>query len=468
MKTLLLKFIFWIALLFILMGLLIFVPLSIILPRKITSQIIMRDIRIAHYLTREIQEPLLSNNELTVRLRLEDRLNDLVDAEYIFIQGEDGNVRFSTFKKGIPRGLLDINPLSVQEVKNRKKASDEEVHSVKEFLADGKRVYDIAVPLLSGELGSLHLGVSLDSKRAEIAEFTKINYYVGMIILIGLGVGILIFTLLGLFLSSRIMKLREFAAKIGSGNLEGRISIKTKDELGSLAASFNEMAGHLKEKIEKIKSLIYLEERNRIALEFHDGIAQDLADIIQRLELCERLFKMDPRKAIDELTTLRSNTRTVLNKTRQVIYDLKLPRDSDFNLQESLKNYMKCYESQSGIKVKLDSSGSPIDCTTDKLKNIYYIITEALTNIKKHSLARNVAVQLVSNDGAGIVINIRDDGQGFNVAEAEVSASVSGKWGLTAMRQRAHSLGGDMTIRSAPGLGTDISVAIPFKKEKVQ
>jgi len=73
MKTLRSKFILSICALFILVGVLIFLPLSLILPEKITSQILKRDIKIAQYLSREVQEPLLVNNKLGVTFLLEDR-----------------------------------------------------------------------------------------------------------------------------------------------------------------------------------------------------------------------------------------------------------------------------------------------------------------------------------------------------------------------------------------------------------
>ena len=111
MRTLRAKFIFWISLLFTIMGILIFISLSKIIPEKISSLILKRDIRIAHYLSREISEPLLINNKLAIKLLLEDRLENLDDALYIFIQSRDGSIISSTFKDRFPKRLLDINSI---------------------------------------------------------------------------------------------------------------------------------------------------------------------------------------------------------------------------------------------------------------------------------------------------------------------------------------------------------------------
>lgn len=452
MRTLKSKFIFWICSLFILTGIIIFIPLSIILPDKISSQILKRDIRIAHYLSREVCELLFINNKLALKLLLEDRLENLSDAIYIFIRGRDDAIISSTFQEGFPKGLLRINNPS------------ENLYSVSKLNINGKRAYDIAIPLLRGELGSLHLGVSLESSKTEIAEFTKINYYVAIVIFIGMGVGILIFTLLSVFLSDRIKKLEDFATKVGKGDLNDTIDIRTKDEIGSLAASFNKMVVDLKEKIETIKRLSYLEERNRIAVEFHDGIAQDLATIIKRLELCEELFKNEPAEGFAELKTLTDNTKDILDKTRQAIFDLKLPQGADFNLLNNLKNHIRDYQKQYNINIKFIVFGPLNNIPMDKSKSIFYIISEALTNIRKHACAKNAELRLEYSGNNELIIDIKDDGQGFDLKEAESSAPNRGKWGLMGMRQRAVSLGGTMLINTVPDLGTEISFDIPLSK----
>jgi two-component system sensor histidine kinase DegS len=225
------------------------------------------------------------------------------------------------------------------------------------------------------------------------------------------------------------------------------------------------MVGSLKEKIETIRRLSYFEERDRIATEFHDGLAQNLADIIKRLELCEKLFKMNRLSAFEELRGLRENTKNILNDTRQVISNLKLPRDADFNLADSLCNYIESYRKQHHIDVKLDLLGS-INCIpSDKAKPIYCIVLEALTNIRKHSLAKNIDLRLEYTESNELVISIEDNGYGFDIGEVELSTLASGKWGLTTMRQRAKSLGGTLVISSIPNQGTKVSVNIPLADE---
>ena len=458
MKTLRAKFIFWICLLFCSIGAFIYLSLSIILPQKLSEQILKRDIKIAQYLSREVQEPLLVNNKLALKLLLEDRFEGMGDIIYIFIRSRDSGIIVSTFQKGFPRGLMHINDKIFELQK-----SAEDIYHVDKFIVGNKKGYDIAIPLLKGELGVLHVGVSLESSKAEIATFSKIKYYVAIVIFIGLGIGILIFALLGIFLSNRIIKLKNFADRIGQGDLNEKIDMKTDDEIGALAVAFNKMTSRLSQMILEIERLTKYKERESIAYDLHDSCAQDLANLIKRLELCEKLFKIEPVKAFEELNALKENVRGLLNWTRQIIHELKSPEDDNFNLSQRLKEYINNYKQHNEININLVMSGSlKSNIPADKSKHIFYIITEALTNIKKHAQAKKVELNLDYSGQDELAIKIKDDGKGFDVRETELSASSCGKWGLMSMRQRVASLGATLAISSTPNQGTEISMRIPL------
>lgn len=449
MKSIRMKLIFWICILFVFIGGLIYLPLSNILPEMVTSQVLRRDIEIAKYVSNEAKDLLLLNDNIALSLLLHENLGKLEDAQYLFIQGPDGSIISHTFSKGFPKGLLSFG------------SDPRDSYRVREFLSEGKRIYDIAVPILKGEIGALHLGVSMESDKKEIAAITKINYYVAAVILIGLGVGIFVFLTMGFLFSDKIIKLKNFAGKVGKGDLEGKIDINSKDEIGDLASAFTEMTSRLKENIQEIKRLNTIEERNKISFDLHDGCAQHSANIIKRIELCEKLFKIDPLKAFKELEALKESTKDSLNWTRQMIFDLKSPDDVDFNLLNKLSNYIINYKTQNDIDVKLDVSGSINNIPIDKAKSIFYIITEALANVRKHSHAKNVQLHLVDRKNS-LAINIKDNGKGFDVNNTRLCAPTQGKWGLISMRQRTESLGGTFSIESDSGQGTKVYIDIPL------
>lgn len=437
------KLIFWISILFILMGVLIYFPLSIILPQKITNQIIKRDTKIAECIAREVMDPLLIDDKLSINLILNDYLQNFQDARYIFIQGGSGEIIAHTFQKGFPKGLLDIGTQPYQ---------------AKEFLANGKKFYDISIPVFGGELGNLHLGVSLIPEKKEIVDITKINYYVLFIVLVGLGAGILIFLTLGIIFSNRIIELKRFTARVGNGDLDTKINTKTQDEIGSLAAAFNKMTANLKEKIEEVKRLSTIEERNRIAFELHDGLAQSLADIKFRIELCEKLFTRDPQRALSELNELKENTRGILVKTREAIFDLRLSQGGDFNISE----YIKDFSRKSGILVDLIVVGDIQKLPLQVKQVVFRIVREALINIKKHSGAKTASV-LLELTNTKMAITVKDDGEGFDLANIQIEE----KTGLNSMRERAQSLGGIFELHTAPGHGTEVLVNIPIEDKEV-
>ena len=452
MKSIRTKLVFWICVLFLLIGALIYLPLSNILPKKITSQILKRDVEIAKYLSDEAKDLLLLNDRVALSLLLHDNLDRLEDAQYSYIQAPDGSIISHTFTKGFPKGLLPF------------KGGNSSPYQIKEFLSDGRRIYDISIPILKGEIGALHLGVSMESGKKDIAEITKINYYVAMVILIGLGAGIIVFLIIGFLFSRQIIRLKNFVTRVGRGDLEAKVDITSKDEIGTLASAFNEMAMNLKEKIQEIKRLNTIEERNRIAFDLHDGCAQDMANIIKRLELCEKLFTINSAKAVKELAALKESTKDALNRTRQVIFSLKESETADFDLLSSLHNYLEDYQKQNDIEVKLDLSGSVDNIAPDKSKSIFYIITEALSNIRKHSAARNIELSLKTGGDNNLTLNIRDDGKGFDIEHSLLNTSKYGKLGLISMCQRANSLGGEIAIESGPRQGTAVSVNIPLAK----
>ena len=101
------------------------------------------------------------------------------------------------------------------------------------------------------------------------------------------------------------------------------------------------------------------------------------------------------------------------------------------------------------------------DIPADRAKSIFYIITEALANVRKHSQAKNVELHIDRNKENGLLINIKDDGRGFDIRKAGFSASTQGKWGLNSMRGRTESLGGIFNVESISGRGTKVSIVIP-------
>ena len=124
--------------------------------------------------------------------------------------------------------------------------------------------------------------------------------------------------------------------------------------------------------------------------------------------------------------------------------------------------YISNYQKQTGINFEFNAHNFNISVLPQKAKIIFYIITEALNNIKKHSLAKKVELDLDTQNNNHFMINIRDDGKGFDVDNALLDSANYGKLGLISMQQRTNSLNGSITINSALQKGTQVLINIPL------
>lgn len=372
------------------------------------------------------------------------------DVAYVFINDSSGRVLAHTFSAGFPVDLAKVNNLE------RGKAFNIQALDTKKGL-----IFDIAVPVVSENslLGQAHLGILQNSVQRTIDMINLIFIVATLLITV---MAIFIAYKVSLLITRPVSGLVAAIRSIEKGDFSTRINVKAGDEIGLLAHAFNEMTSNLNMMVEEIKRLTTLQERSRIALDLHDCCAQDLAGIIKRLELCEKLFKAEPAKGLEELKALRDNAKDALDGTRRVIFDLRSPKDEKFILSDKLASYIKDYEKTTDISVKLDMPEAPDDIPPAKAYPIFYLITEALTNIKKHSRARNAELSIRYDDGRNLLINIKDDGGGFDVDAAKLSALQYGKWGLIGMRQRAVSLGGALTVTSQSRKGTLVSIRIPL------
>lgn len=199
------------------------------------------------------------------------------------------------------------------------------------------------------------------------------------------------------------------------------------------------------------------EERTRIARELHDTVAQELLGASLKIENIDRSNEED-------INDLSNKIRETITEIRNVCYNLNPPSfidDTDFEI--ALAELCHTFETTSGIKCQFYIDGTNLFKGTDENTklNIFRIVSEALTNIQKHSLADTATVNFRKNDSNGIAFFISDDGIGFDSHKtlSNISKLQSGKhFGLSGIFQRAKILGGKMEIFSEPDDGCTIKV----------
>jgi signal transduction histidine kinase len=208
---------------------------------------------------------------------------------------------------------------------------------------------------------------------------------------------------------------------------------------------------------EKVRREGVLEERDRIAREFHDTLEQELAAITIQLDVVSAQSNDSSRVARQQLELARNMTRRSLSEARRSVWDLRSHLLENNNLDAALKELVVPLSLTSGIEISVQSSGTPKKLPALTEHNLLRITQEALTNAFKHSSAKKIIVGL-SYETKQVQLGIRDDGTGFDVQSA--GSANGGHFGLLDMRERAEKIGAHFSLNAKRGGGTEILVII--------
>jgi signal transduction histidine kinase len=207
-----------------------------------------------------------------------------------------------------------------------------------------------------------------------------------------------------------------------------------------------------------------VEERQRLAGEIHDTLAQGLTGIISQLEAAEHV--RDHRGDWSRhLTQARTLARSSLTEARRSVRALRPEQLEDASLPEALDELTRTWSEGSGVAARLDTTGTAVRAGADVEAAVFRAAQESLSNVAKHARAGRVQLTL-SYAGDTLLLDVADDGIGFDpqaVATAvDGAADGSGGYGLAGMKQRLARIGGTLTIESAVGAGTTINATVPL------
>lgn len=208
------------------------------------------------------------------------------------------------------------------------------------------------------------------------------------------------------------------------------------------------------------EELVIAEERSRIAREIHDGIAQDLAFLILKVEICRKLLKEDPNGAEKELVDIKSTLRRNVKEVRRSIFALRPIALEVMGLAPALRKYVREFGQQNDLEVDVAISEETMEIPPKLETALFRLAQEALNNVRKHAQASQVWVSLDREDKDNISLMIRDDGLGFDLREA---TSRRGRFGLLNMKERIEKAGGIFEIETAPGQGTKVRATLPIR-----
>jgi signal transduction histidine kinase len=206
---------------------------------------------------------------------------------------------------------------------------------------------------------------------------------------------------------------------------------------------------------EETRELSIVAERNRLALDLHDSVAQKLFGLMLSAEAARTLLDRDPATAREQVAKLPGLAQEALDELRALVFELRpvdLERDG---LCGALRKHVELVRRLGRHEIELAVPEElPADETRDR--ELFRIAQEALQNALKHAHASRLKVALHGEDG-GLLLEVEDDGVGF---DPEGAASRSRRLGLTSMEERARRIGGTLEIRSTPGAGTTVSLRL--------
>lgn len=200
-----------------------------------------------------------------------------------------------------------------------------------------------------------------------------------------------------------------------------------------------------------------LQERNRMAREIHDTLAQSLTGISLQLEGARETLRSEPEQAVEHLTLAKGLVRSGLSETRRLVWDLR-SQSPDSDLTSAIRNMAGGLAASANLEVKVEVRGNPRKIDGAIESHLLRIVQEAITNAVKHAHAGKMLVELTFDSGE-IGLRLKDNGCGFD-AQAPRSPR-AGKFGLIGMQERVEKMRGTLTITSSHNAGTDIAIRVP-------
>lgn len=193
------------------------------------------------------------------------------------------------------------------------------------------------------------------------------------------------------------------------------------------------------------------EDRSRIARELHDGVVQSLFAVAMQLQL-EAERTSEPIRA--RLSRATSGIREAIQDIHQYVFDLEPSLLLLRGLEGSLQQLIADFQATAGIEGQLNADPDAVATLQGAAPHVLQVVREALSNVRRHSNARHVRVTVNQRDNGVAVLEIRDDGRGFN-------PDVVQGMGLNNLRNRARQLGGTLELRSERGGGSIVRVTVP-------
>jgi signal transduction histidine kinase len=322
-----------------------------------------------------------------------------------------------------------------------------------------------------GHLGVMLIDVSLvDAQRHTLGD---LQLDLGISLAGTVIVSLCVYFLIHWLVVRRIESFRAPLAQLSSGDLSARLRTpdRAKDELDELGIRFNSMAADLQRHAaeeagrSQVRQRAIVEERERIARELHDGMAQLLGYVNTKVMAVRLLLSRGKLEAAQgHLLQLEEAARELFSDLREAILGLRLTSASSEGLVNTIREFTEKFNRLNDLAVDLSVAPGleSLSLPPETELQVLRIIQEALSNARKHAHASQAWIILTSEDGR-VELTIGDNGVGFD--PRETARNQEGRFGLTTMRERSEAIGARFCVDSEPDGGTRITLSIPMHKE---
>jgi signal transduction histidine kinase len=198
-------------------------------------------------------------------------------------------------------------------------------------------------------------------------------------------------------------------------------------------------------------------ERRRIARELHDRVGQNLSALNINLDLIAQQAEALPAALARRLQDSQALVDATLASIENLMTELRPPLLDEHGLGAALSAFAEEFAQRAGVRVEVQGAlEAARGLKPEAAIALYRIAQEALSNVAKHAAARTVEI-LLERQEREMAMSISDDGRGFDPA-----AAGRGRWGMSAMRERAEAAGGRLAVSSAPGEGATVRIVVPL------
>jgi len=205
------------------------------------------------------------------------------------------------------------------------------------------------------------------------------------------------------------------------------------------------------------------EERQRISRELHDRVLQLLSSIRMRAETCRRQHIGNRGTLESELQIIEEHIDRAITEIRNLLTENQNVEEIEpGTLERRLKQELEIFRARTGFKLDFKCDISARNLPAPVERELYFTLREAILNAVRHSRATELHLSLISTT-KGCEARLRDDGVGFDVASTEGS----NHYGLKGMKERIKKIGGALTLKTAPGKGTEIQITVAIDKRPI-